>query len=81
VLDGAVETDVDLILSDVMMPGMSGPEFSEVWLAEHPQAKFLFMSGYFDEDTFSRKLSRKNLLQKPFKPAELLRRIHEIIVD
>lgn len=81
VLGGSVETDVDLILSDVMMPGMSGPEFSEVWLEQHPEAKFLFMSGYFDDDTFSRKLSGRNLLQKPFKPAELLRRIHEMIAS
>ncbi|MES2626881.1 MAG: PAS domain S-box protein [Pseudomonadota bacterium] len=79
VLNGTVETNVDLILSDVMMPGMSGPEFSELWLARHPDAKFLFMSGYFDEDIHSRKMFGNNLLQKPFKPADLLRKVQEMM--
>lgn len=72
VLDGKVETDVDLILSDVMMPDINGPEFSEMWLQKHPDAKFLFMSGYFDNEVFANKMHDKILIQKPFKPAVLL---------
>lgn len=72
VLDGEVESDVDLILSDVMMPDISGPEFAELWLQRHPAARFLFMSGYFDEQTFAASLRGKGLIQKPFKPSTLI---------
>ncbi|HEY0963518.1 MAG TPA: PAS domain S-box protein [Pseudomonadales bacterium] len=79
VLSGNVSGEFDLVLSDVMMPEMSGPEFSEVWLARHPRAKFLFMSGYFDSQTLNDKLTGKTLIQKPFKPADLLQQVSRIL--
>jgi two-component system cell cycle sensor histidine kinase/response regulator CckA len=72
VLDGRVCSEVDLILSDVVMPDLSGPEFAEIWLQQHPDARFMFMSGYFDEETFSTSLRDKVLIQKPFKPKVLI---------
>ncbi len=81
VLNGTVEGEVDLILSDVMMPEMSGPEFSEIWLNRHPNAKFLFMSGFFDSETLEKKLTGQTLIQKPFKPADLLQQVSLIIKD
>lgn len=72
VLDGQVESDVDLILSDVVMPDISGPEFAELWLQRQPNANFMFMSGYFDEETFAARMRGKVLIQKPFKPRLLI---------
>ena len=79
VLNGGLAEGVDLILSDVMMPEMSGPEFSEIWLNRHPGAKFLFMSGFFDSHTLDQKLTGKTLIQKPFKPADLLQQVAQSI--
>lgn len=72
VLDGKVCSEVDLILSDVVMPDLSGPDFAELWLQRHPDARFMFMSGYFDEETFSSRLRGKVLIQKPFRPKMLI---------
>ncbi|MES2603617.1 MAG: response regulator, partial [Pseudomonadota bacterium] len=77
VLANLVSADVDLILTDVVMPDMGGPEFAQVWLDRHPEAKFLFMSGYFDEDRYPDQLSSQSLLLKPFKPAELITMIEQ----
>jgi len=70
---------IDLILSDVVMPEMSGPAFAEIWLQKHPEANILFMSGYFDENTFPQQLSSRKLLLKPFKPSEPLSYVQEVL--
>ena len=79
VLEGNFNDKYDLILTDIVMPKMSGPEFAEYWLKEYPDDKFLFMSGYADEETLSFSAPVKNLLHKPFKPVELLKRVEEEI--
>lgn len=79
ILENEVDGDVDLILSDVIMPGMSGPEFSEIWLDKHPNANFLFMSGFFDESNATDTINSQNLIYKPFKPAELLDRVSRML--
>ncbi len=75
IVEHGLEAVVDLILSDVIMPDMSGPEFARYWLERNPDAAFLFMSGYFDDKKYPDQLTSGNLLLKPFKPAELLHRI------
>ena len=81
VLDKEVDGNVDLILSDVVMPEMSGPEFSAIWLKQHPEANFLFMSGFVDNYNSQDLLNPGNFLKKPFKPAELLERVRRKLSD
>ena len=64
---------VDLVVSDVMMPEMDGPTLLKEMRREHPQLKFIFVSGYA-EDAFSRNLAEDetfDFLAKPFTLREL----------
>jgi two-component system cell cycle sensor histidine kinase/response regulator CckA len=72
---------VDLIVTDVVMPGMSGPE-TVAGLDEHcPHAKVLFMSGYIDDEVSRRGVLHEevNFIQKPFTPDSLARKIRGIL--
>ncbi|HTQ98972.1 MAG TPA: response regulator, partial [Candidatus Acidoferrum sp.] len=77
VLENPPALPVDLVLTDVVMPKMSGPEFAQLWHRQHPGTPFLFISGYFDESRFPPGFNRKDLLLKPFRANELLGRIAE----
>ncbi|MCC6751132.1 MAG: PAS domain S-box protein [Deltaproteobacteria bacterium] len=65
---------VELLLCDVVMPGLSGPEVAEQVLARYPEVPVLFMSGYADDVLHRHGVALENapLLNKPFTPAELL---------
>jgi len=58
----------DLLLADVVMPGMSGPMLVDHLLAKQPTLKVLFMSGYDDRQVVQRYVVGKGfrLLPKPF---------------
>ncbi len=75
------ETSIDLLLTDVIMPGMSGRELADRLTLMRPTMKVLFVSGYTDD-----RLGRHGVLEsgaeflaKPFSPAELLQRIYEAL--
>jgi len=71
----------DLLIVDIVMPGMSGPDFAR-WLREkHPTTKVLFITGY-PEDTarqFGLPLGGVELLEKPLGANALLRRVESIL--
>ncbi|MBI5068093.1 MAG: DUF3365 domain-containing protein [Deltaproteobacteria bacterium] len=69
------EARVDLLLSDVVMPGMSGPELWQRLRSRAPGAAVLFMSGYPGQGS----LGDAPLLQKPFAPGELARAVRQAI--
>jgi two-component system cell cycle sensor histidine kinase/response regulator CckA len=73
--------NIDLIISDVVMPGLSGPEFVEQIEGKYPNIKVVFVSGY-GEDAFYQKygMERKfNFLPKPYSLQQLAERVKEIL--
>jgi len=72
---------IDLLLTDVVMPGMSGPELVARLNGERPNMKTVYMSGYTgeligQEDTTTRGIP---LLEKPFTRAGLLLTLHQAL--
>jgi two-component system, cell cycle sensor histidine kinase and response regulator CckA len=68
----------DLVLSDLMMPGIGGAELARRLRARWPDLPVLFMSGYSEEDLRRRGLVDPEgvIIQKPFKSDGLLRSVH-----
>jgi CheY-like chemotaxis protein len=57
---------LDLVLTDVVMPGMNGRELGERLLALYPSTKVMFMSGYTDEAIAHHGVLGRRFLRKPF---------------
>jgi two-component system, cell cycle sensor histidine kinase and response regulator CckA len=69
---------IDLLLTDVVMRRMSGPELVERLNASHPTLKVVYMSGYTGELIAEREVLKRGitLLEKPFSRTALLNTIH-----
>ncbi|MGH3090999.1 MAG: PAS domain-containing protein [Gaiellaceae bacterium] len=73
--------DVDMMVTDVVMPGMSGRELAErLWLSR-PEMKVLYISGYTDIAVFDPGVLDPGsaFLQKPFSSAELTQKVREVL--
>ena len=72
---------VDLVMTDVILPEMSGPAVVERLVAEWPRARVLFMSGYAAEEVVKRGLLKPGtaLLRKPFTLEELARTVRGVL--
>jgi CheY-like chemotaxis protein len=72
---------VDLILTDVVMPGMNGREFANQLLALRPDLKIIFMSGYTDNAVVRESFSdlHLNYLQKPFTLDHLTDKVQQVL--
>jgi two-component system, cell cycle sensor histidine kinase and response regulator CckA len=72
---------IDLLLSDVVMPRMSGREVAERLTAFRPGLKVLFMTGYTDDAVVRHGIQggETALIQKPFTPLSLGRKIREVL--
>jgi two-component system cell cycle sensor histidine kinase/response regulator CckA len=79
----AAENDgkIDLLVTDMVMPGLSGPELAVRLQKEHPGLCVLFMSGYSEHAAteMANADSSVRLLTKPFSRAAILRAVREIL--
>jgi CheY-like chemotaxis protein len=73
--------DIDLLLTDVVMPGINGKELSETLKRIKPEIKTLFMSGYTSNAIVHHGILEKDIqfIQKPFTGVELLKKIRSIL--
>jgi CheY-like chemotaxis protein len=75
--------DIDLLLTDVVMPGMSGKVLADSALVLRPNLKTIFMSGYTDEVIAERGVLSKgeHLIMKPFVAEELVSKVRSVLAE
>jgi PAS domain S-box-containing protein len=71
----------DLIVTDVMMPGMTGPELASKVVVDFPEMRILFMSGYPGDELgrLGLRADEVPFLQKPFTPTELAEQVRSLL--
>ncbi len=72
---------IDFLITDVVLPGMKGPEIAKIIKEIYPQIKILFVSGYPEERITAQELwDRKvNFISKPFTLFTLAKKIREVL--
>src|SRR6185503_10879840 len=72
---------IDVLLTDVVMPGASGPELAQPLVERHPALKVIYMSGYTEEAIVQHGVLNPGIafLHKPFTSATLGRKIREVL--
>jgi two-component system, cell cycle sensor histidine kinase and response regulator CckA len=80
-LVAALSGPLDLLLTDVVLPGMSGRQLAERLTAVRPATRTLFMSGYTDDAILRHGVLEEpgRLVSKPFSPAGLRRRVRDAL--
>ena len=80
-LAGDSVQDIDLLVTDVVMPEMSGRELAETLRDRRPDLKVLYVSGYTDDEVLNRGVSGLDaaFMRKPFMAEELVRRVRTLL--
>jgi DNA-binding response OmpR family regulator len=80
-LANGCESPIDLLLTDVILPGISGRDMAELLQISRPSMKVIYMSGYTDEFIAEHGIMDPTivLLEKPFRMSTLLQNIREVL--
>ena len=75
------QVNIDLLVTDIMMPGLNGKELAESAIKVNPNLKVIYISGYSDNDLFKEGIIAPDifLLRKPFLPEKLIDEIRNIL--
>ena len=78
---GRIGTDLDIVISDVVMPGISGPELMKRLATMAPNARRLLVSGHAESTVLPAGLIEAGaaFLSKPFTPERLARKVREVL--
>jgi signal transduction histidine kinase len=77
----AVEGEIDLLLTDVAMPGMNGPELARRVRDMRPSMPVVFFSGYADPQSVADDTIRQRIVRKPFRAMELAAQIEAALAE
>jgi CheY-like chemotaxis protein len=70
---------IDLLVTDMFMPGLRGPEVAARLALNRPGLRVLFMSGYADQDARTVVPAGANFLNKPFSGADLAKTVEAVL--
>ena len=77
---GSEQDVIDLLVSDILMPGINGNEVAAEMAKQRPMTKILLMTGYADSAVLlAAQDAGRELLNKPFTPEQLLIRVGELL--
>ena len=74
---------IDLVISDVMMPEMSGREFIDRFSVARPRSRVLFMSGYTDDEVVRMGLisGKHSFIEKPFTVEQITAKVRDVLTS
>ena len=74
------DREIDLVITDVVMPRLSGPEMVQRLQADRPGMKVIFMSGYAKQGSLAAiEDEEAEILEKPFSPQVILTRVRKVL--